>query len=59
MQLIYEQASRDPDSLLKPGVVQGNFKGEGNDIQKVLIEGKSGEWVEGFPFLSHAGLGGG
>ena len=50
VQLIYEQASRDPDSLLKPGVVQGNFKGEGNDIQKVLIEAKSGEWVEGFHF---------
>lgn len=49
-QLIYEQASRDPDSLLKPGVVQGNFKGDGESLQKVLIEGKSGEWVEGFHF---------
>ncbi len=48
--LLYEQASRDPDSLLKPGVVQGNFKGSGTDAQKVLIEGKSGEWVEGFHF---------
>ena len=50
VQLLYEQASRDPDSLLKPGVVQGNFRSSGNDIQKVLIEGKSGEWVEGFHF---------
>lgn len=54
-QLIYEQASRDPDSLLKPGVVQGNFKAEGNDLQKVLIEGKSGEWVEGFHFYQIPG----
>ena len=50
LQLIYEQAKRDPDSLLRPGVVQGNFKGDGSDIQKVLIEGKQGEWVEGFHF---------
>jgi lipopolysaccharide export system permease protein len=49
-QLIYEQAARDPDSLLKPGVVQGDFKGNGVDIQKLLIEGKSREWVEGFHF---------
>jgi lipopolysaccharide export system permease protein len=50
VQLIYEQAKRDPDSLLKPGVVQGNFKGDGSDVQKILIEGKSGKWVEGFHF---------
>ncbi len=50
LQLIYEQAKRDPDSLLSPGVVQGNFKGDGSDIQKVLIEGKRGPWVEGFHF---------
>lgn len=50
VQLVYEQAKRDPDSLLKPGVVQGNFNSDGNDVQKVLIEGKSGEWVEGFHF---------
>lgn len=49
-QLIYEQAARDPDSLLKPGVVQGDFKGDATDLQKLLIEGKSGEWVEGFHF---------
>ncbi len=54
-QLIYEQASRDPDSLLKPGVVQGNFRGEGSDLQKVLVEGKSGEWVEGFHFYQIPG----
>ena len=51
-QLVYEQAKRDPDSLLKPGVVQGDFKGDGEEIQKLLIEGKSGEWVEGFHFYS-------
>ncbi|MEO5915170.1 MAG: LptF/LptG family permease [Luteolibacter sp.] len=45
-QLVYEQASRDPDSLLKPGVVQGDFGGD--DLKKLLIEGKSGNWVEGF-----------
>ena len=50
VQLIYEQAARDPDSLLKPGVVQGNFKGDGGGIQKVLIEDRSGEWVEGFHY---------
>ncbi|RYD49580.1 MAG: YjgP/YjgQ family permease, partial [Verrucomicrobiaceae bacterium] len=49
-QLIYEQASRDPDSLLKPGVVQGDFKGDGVNLEKVLIEGKRNEWVEGFHF---------
>jgi lipopolysaccharide export LptBFGC system permease protein LptF len=49
-QLVYEQAKRDPDSLLKPGVVQGDFKGDGANLQKLLIEGKSGEWVEGFHF---------
>ena len=45
-QLVYEQASRDPDSLLKPGVVQGDFGGD--DMKKLLIEGKDGDWVEGF-----------
>lgn len=50
LQLIYDQAKRDPDSLLKPGVVQGNFKGDGSDVQKVLIEGKSGAGVDGFHF---------
>jgi lipopolysaccharide export system permease protein len=49
-QLIYDQAVRDPASLLKPGVVQGDFKGNGQEVQKLLIEGKSGEWVEGFHF---------
>ncbi|MDP3851819.1 MAG: LptF/LptG family permease [Luteolibacter sp.] len=58
VQLLYEQASRDPDSLLKPGVVQGNFRGDGEDVQKVLIEGKSGEWVEGFHFYQIPGGGG-
>jgi lipopolysaccharide export LptBFGC system permease protein LptF len=55
VQLLYDQATRDPDSLLKPGVVQGNFRGDGIDIQKVLIEGKRGEWVEGFHFYQLSG----
>jgi len=59
VQLIYEQAARDPDSLLKPGVVQGNFKGDGEDLQKVLIEGRSGDWVEGFHFYQIPADGGG
>jgi len=50
MELLYEQARRDPDSLLKPGLVQGNFKKSGNDVKKLLIESKNGEWVEGFHF---------
>ena len=50
VQLLYEQASRDPDSLLKPGVVQGNFRTDDSNLQKVLIEGKSEEWVKGFHF---------
>jgi lipopolysaccharide export system permease protein len=49
-ELVYEQAARNPASLLKPGVVQGDFKGNGQEVQKLLIEGKSGEWVEGFHF---------
>ncbi len=49
-QLLYEQARRDPDSLLKPGVVQGNFRGGVDEVQKALIEGRAGEWVTGFHF---------
>ncbi|MES2923633.1 MAG: LptF/LptG family permease [Verrucomicrobiota bacterium] len=51
-QLVYEQAKRDPGSLLKPGVVQGDFKGDGEEVQKLLIEGKTGDWLEGFHFYS-------
>lgn len=47
-EVLYDQAKRDPTSLLKPGVVQADFKGDGVDLQKLLIEGKEGEWVEGF-----------
>ena len=50
MQLLYDQARRDPDSLLKPGVAQGNFKGDGTDVQKILIEGRNDKGVEGFHF---------
>ena len=49
-QLFYEQAARDVDSLLKPGRIQGDFKGDGDSVQKLLIEGKNGQWVEGFHF---------
>lgn len=57
-QLLYEQAARDPASLLKPGVVQGNFKSGDDDVQiKVLIEGKSGEWVEGLHFYQFSDAG--
>jgi len=49
-QLLFEQASRDPKSLLKPGVIQGNFEGDTDEIQKVLIENRDGEWVKGFHY---------
>jgi lipopolysaccharide export LptBFGC system permease protein LptF len=49
-QLLYEQASRDPGSLLKPGVAQGDIKGGGQTNSRLLIEGKSEGWVEGFHF---------
>jgi lipopolysaccharide export LptBFGC system permease protein LptF len=44
-QLLYEQASRDPGSLLKPGVVQGGLS---DQSIKALIEAKDGDWVKGF-----------
>ncbi|MFT3991467.1 MAG: LptF/LptG family permease [Luteolibacter sp.] len=50
VQILYEQAASDPDSLLKPGVVQGNFGSKDGSLQKVLIEGKDGEWVTGFHY---------
>ncbi len=56
-QLLYEQASRDPDSLLKPGVVQGAFNENGGEVRKLLIEGRRGGWVEGFHF-HHVAAGG-
>jgi len=46
LQLVFDQAVRDPTSLLKPGVVQGDFGGD--DFKKLLVEGKDGGWVEGF-----------
>jgi lipopolysaccharide export LptBFGC system permease protein LptF len=49
-QLLYEQATRDPGSLLKPGVAQGDIKGGGQTNSRLLIEGKSHGWVEGFHF---------
>jgi len=50
VQILYEQAASDPDSLLKPGVVQGSFGSSGGDIQKILIEGRENGWVTGFHF---------
>jgi lipopolysaccharide export LptBFGC system permease protein LptF len=58
VRLLYEQAKRDPDSLLKPGVAQGNFKADADEILKVLIEGRSGEWVQGFHFYQLPDKGG-
>lgn len=49
-QLLYEQASRNPASLLKPGVAQGDFKGGMEATSRLLIEGKSGDWLQGFHF---------
>jgi len=50
VQLLYDQASRNPESLRKPGVAQGNLGRDGSDVQKLLIQGRSGEWVTGFHF---------
>ena len=44
-QLLYDQASRNPGSLLRPGVVSG---GLGDASVKALIESRDGEWVGGF-----------
>ena len=49
-ELLYEQATRDPKSLLKPGVAHGNFTSSAGAEQKLLIESRDGEWVEGFHF---------
>lgn len=46
LQLFFDQAVRDPASLLKPGVVQGDFGGD--DYKKLLVEGRDGQWVTGF-----------
>ena len=46
LQLVFDQAVRDPTSLLKPGVVQGDFGG--GEFKKLLVEGRDGDWVEGF-----------
>jgi lipopolysaccharide export LptBFGC system permease protein LptF len=49
-ELLYEQAVRDPDSLLRPGIVQGNFRDDGQATSRALIERKDGGWVRGFHF---------
>ncbi|MGA0845082.1 MAG: LptF/LptG family permease [Luteolibacter sp.] len=49
-ELVYEQAARDPKSLLRPGVVQGNFKGGDAGMQKILIEDRDDLWLEGFHY---------
>ena len=46
LQMVFDQAVRDPTSLLKPGVVQGDFGG--GEYKKLLVEGRDGDWVEGF-----------
>ena len=57
-QLLYEQAARDPGSLLKPGVAQGDIKGGKKENSRLLIESKSGTWVEGFHFYQLGDEGG-
>lgn len=49
-ELLYRQATKDPNSMLKPGVAQGNFTDSSGALQKLLIEGRDGQWVEGFHF---------
>lgn len=49
-ELLYEQAVRDPDSLLRPGIVQGNFRDDGTASSRALIENKAEGWVRGFHF---------
>ena len=49
-ELLYEQATRDPNSLLKPGVATGNFTKDAGAEQRLLIEGRKGNWVNGFHF---------
>lgn len=50
LKLLYEQARRDPESLLKPGVAQGKLGTNEDQALKVLIEGRNNDWVEGFHF---------
>ncbi|NJR42568.1 MAG: LptF/LptG family permease [Akkermansiaceae bacterium] len=49
-EMLFDQAKRDPSSLLKPGVVIGDkyFKSDDDRTPRLLIEGKSEGWVEGF-----------
>lgn len=44
-QLLFDQASSNPGSLLRPGVVSG---GLGDASVKALIESRDGDWVDGF-----------
>ncbi len=54
-ELLYEQATRDPNSLLKPGVAHGNFTTNAGGQQKLLVEGRDGDWVRGFHFYEIGG----
>jgi lipopolysaccharide export system permease protein len=49
-ELLYEQAVRDPESLLRPGIVQGNFRDNGQASSRALIERREEGWVRGFHF---------
>ena len=49
-EMLYEQATKDPNSLLKPGVATGNFTQDVGTQQKLLIEKRNGKWVRGFHF---------
>lgn len=55
--LLYEQATRDPNALLKPGVAHGNFTSDAGAEQKLLIEGRKGDWVRGFHFYELGSVG--
>lgn len=56
-QLLYDQATTNPDSLLKPGVAVGNFGGEEDFEIKVLVEGKKQDWLKGFHLYLFSGGG--
>ena len=56
-ELLYEQAARDPGSLLKPGVAHGNFTNNPGTEQKLLVEGREGDSVKGFHYYQLGGKG--
>lgn len=56
LQLLYDQATRDPASLLKPGVAVGSFNPDDKELDlKLLVEKRSDGWVEGFNLYGFSG----